>query len=151
MEKLYGKNKIEVPKCIQIPRISDNKLLELYSKIKPIVTIKEIKYLLKEFELLDLRGISYLEKINKNKSSIIDNNKLEIMGDFLCLHTYGYATIFKPSIAEVLAQYPEDLINSSNLFEIIEQPKTLEDVTKYRKLFDCGYHLSKVRAYKLHN
>ena len=151
MEELYGRNKIEITKDIKIPRINDNKLLELYNKIKPIVTIKEQKYLLKEFELLDLRGISYLENINKNKKSIIDINRLEIIDDFLCLHTYAYSTIFKPSIAEVLAQYPNELIDKSNLFEIIEKPITLDDITKYRQFFDCGYHLSKVRAYKLHN
>ncbi len=151
MEELYGRNKIEITKDIKIPRINDNKLLELYNKIKPIVTIKEQKYLLKEFELLDLRGISYLENINKNKKSIIDINRLEIIDDFLCLHTYAYSTIFKPSIAEVLAQYPNELIDKSNLFEIIEKPVTLDDITKYRQFFDCGYHLSKVRAYKLHN
>lgn len=52
MEKLYcGSNFITLPKKLEIPEIDDNRLKELYQLLKPIVTIDEMKYLLREFTL----------------------------------------------------------------------------------------------------
>lgn len=62
----------------------------------------------------------------------------------------GLLWFFKPSIAEVLSQAPENVIAQANTFEIIESPKSREDVFKYKEVIDNGFHLSKVRAYKMH-
>lgn len=57
MEKLYGgSNFITLPKKLEIPEIDDNRLKELYQLLKPIVTIDEMKYLLREFTLQELRN-----------------------------------------------------------------------------------------------
>ena len=60
MEKLYGEKRIEIPEVLEIPKISDKRLKELYSKLKPIVTIEEVKYLLREFTFKELSAISYI-------------------------------------------------------------------------------------------
>ena len=151
MEKLYGGNNfITLPKKLEIPEIDDKRLKELYQLLKPIVTIDEMKYLLREFTLQELRNQSYIWNRHEDKRDIIDSNKLETVDDFLCLHTWGYYGLFKPSIAEVLSQAPESVIEQANTFEIIESPETREDVFKYKEVIDNGFHLSKVRAYKMH-
>ncbi len=151
MEKLYGgSNFITLPKKLEIPEIDDNRLKELYQLLKPIVTIDEMKYLLREFTLQELRNQSYIWNRHEDKRDVVDPNKLETVDDFLCLHTWGYYGLFKPSIAEVLSQAPESVIEQANTFEIIESPETREDVFKYKEVIDNGFHLSKVRAYKMH-
>lgn len=151
MEKLYGGNNfITLPKKLEIPEIDDKRLKELYHLLKPIVTIDEMKYLLRKFTLQELRNQSYIWNRHEDKRDIIDPNKLETVDDFLCLHTWGYYGLFKPSIAEVLSQAPESVIEQANTFEIIESPETREDVFKYKEVIDNGFHLSKVRAYKMH-
>ena len=158
MEKIYGEEDIFLPEemldpiTLQpfLPTIDDNKLRELYKTLKPIVTIEEIKYLLKEFTLEQLRNQSYIWNANEDKREIVEPGKLEIVDDFLCLHTWGYYGLFKPSIAEVLAQVPDYVAKEANTFEIIESPETREDLFRYPEIIDNGFHLSKVRAYKLH-
>ncbi len=151
MEKLYGgSNFITLPKKLEIPEINDKRLKELYQLLKPIVTIDEMKYLLREFTLQELRNQSYIWNRHEDKRDVVDPNKLETVDDFLCLHTWGYYGLFKPSIAEVLSQAPESVIEQANTFEIIESPETREDVFKYKEVIDNGFHLSKVRAYKMH-
>lgn len=151
MEKLYGgSNFIILPKKLEIPEIDDNRLKELYQLLKPIVTIDEIKYLLREFTLQELRNQSYIWNRHEDKRDVVDPSRLETVDDFLCLHTWGYYGLFKPSIAEVLSQAPESVIEQANTFEIIESPETREDVFKYKEVIDNGFHLSKVRAYKMH-
>ena len=151
MEKLYGSsNFITLPKKLEIPEIDDKRLKELYQLLKPIVTIDEMKYLLREFTLQELRNQSCIWNRHEDKRDAVDSSKLETVDDFLCLHTWGYYGLFKPSIAEVLSQAPENVIEQANIFEIIESPETREDVFKYKEVIDNGFHLSKVRAYKMH-
>ena len=151
MEKLYGGNNfITLPKKLEIPEIDDKRLKELYQLLKPIVTIDEMKYLLREFTLQELRNQSYIWNRHEDKRDIVDPSRLETVDDFLCLHTWGYYGLFKPSIAEVLSQAPESVIEQANTFEIIESPETREDVFKYKEVIDNGFHLSKVRAYKMY-
>ena len=151
MEKLYGgSNFVTLPKKLEIPEIDDKRLKELYQLLKPIVTIDEMKYLLREFTLQELRNQSYIWNRQVDKRDVVDSSKLETVDDFLCLHTWGYYGVFKPSIAEVLSQAPENVIEQANTFEIIECPETREDVFKYKEVINNGFHLSKVRAYKMH-
>lgn len=151
MEKLYGGNNfVTLPKKFEIPEIDDKRLKELYQLLKPIITIDEMKYLLRKFTLQELRNQSYIWNRHEDKRDIVDSSRLETVDDFLCLHTFGYYGLFKPSIAEVLSQAPENVIEQANTFEIIESPETREDVFKYKEVIDNGFHLSKVRAYKMH-
>ena len=151
MEKLYGGNNfVTLPKKFEIPEIDDKRLKELYQLLKPLVTIDEMKYVLREFTLQELRNQSYIWNRHEDKRDIVDSSRLETVDDFLCLHTFGYYGLFKPSIAEVLSQAPESVIEQANTFEIIESPETREDVFKYKEVIDNGFHLSKVRAYKMH-
>lgn len=82
-----------------IPEVSDEDLQYLDSQIKPIVSFNNKQYYIKK---VDIKSMSYIwdpKKISKAKN-------LLPLQDITTYHRYGYRGIFKPSIAEVLAQIP---------------------------------------------
>ena len=96
---------------LSIPPITDVELMRRYLKIKPIAEVAEVKYWLRDYSLEELRKLAYLWNIVPDKrepvgEALSNHTKYE----FQCLHTFGYHGIFKPSIAEVLAQIPEDVL-----------------------------------------
>ena len=152
MKELYKNStkNIILPEKLEIPRIDDKRLLAFYDILKPIVTIDNIKYLLREFSLSEFRNQSYIWNSNKDKRTSIKPDSLEIVEDFLCLHQ-DYSTkdpIFKPTLAEVLGQLPFKTIKEADYFEIIEYPKTNADRAKYEEVYNKRLVLSKVRSYK---
>ena len=134
---------------VSIPDISKEELLARYKRIKPIVEIEGKKYFLREFTEEELSGISYIWDVAKDKRELVNMNEYapRWCRDFECIHKYGYHGLFKPSIAEVLAQIPELDLDYVDAFEIIEWPKTAEDFSKNKIVFDNGFHISKVRLY----
>ena len=151
IEKNETPNLAETPKIpsqLYIPNISEKKLQELYSNIKPIVEIDGKKHLLRDFERNELRNYSYTWDPHKDKRDVVDDTKLDIVQDFYCLHTWAYYGLFKPTIAEVLAQMPKKSREQANFFEIVDQPRTVDDLAIHQEITDAGYHLSRVRTYK---
>ena len=134
---------------VSIPDIGKEELLARYKRIKPIVEIEGKKYFLREFTADELSGISYIWNASENKRELVDMNEYvpRLECDFECIHKYGYYALFKPSIAEVLAQIPERELKYVDAFEIIESPKTEKDFNKNKIVFDNGFHISKVRLY----
>lgn len=152
MEKLYGTltDKVLLPNLV-IPDITDSELERVYRQLKPIATVDEIKYYLKEYSLYQLRYYSYTENFSSSITEKLDSSLIEPIDDFICLHKFHYYGSFTPTIAEVLSQVPEYLAEDSNAFEIVEYPTKIADVAKYYEAFEKGYHLSKVRTYKIQN
>lgn len=158
MSSLYMGVKVLLPDYVKerlekgTPQISNERLLELYSKIKPIITIREDKYLLDNLSQMDLRTLSYLSLEKENTNDVIENCKkvdietLKEIRDFICLHRYGFSLQFRPSVNEVLSQIPEDLIDDIDAFEIVEKPTLPNDLYRYSSK---KYHLSRVMTYKL--
>ena len=68
--------------------------------------------------------------------------------DFECIHKYGSPNFFKPSIAEVLAQISDLVLDSVCAFEIIEKPENVTDLYRNKIAFDNGFHTSIVRLYR---
>lgn len=134
---------------VSIPKISQEVLLELYSRIKPIVTIDGKKYWLREFTLKELTDISYIFKMHEDKRQLVDLDLIVVREnkDFECIHEYGYHGLFKPSIAEVLAQIDPLDTEFYDAFEIINSPKTVSDFNKNINVFNQGFHISTVRLY----
>ena len=73
--------------------------------------------------------------------------KLKPLKDITTYHTYGYYRMFKPSIAEVLAQIPEGLLAATIAFEIVERPETAADLDKHSEALNDGYHVATTRLY----
>ncbi len=151
MNALYGPGKgIMIPQQkLEIPKINDTRLKELYHILKPIVSVENLKYYIRKFTLQELRTLTYTLNRDDNKMKRIDEKELEWVEDFLCLHSIGNFGLFQPKIAEVLSQVPEKTLEEANIFEIIDYPKTEEDMNKFPEITNHGFHLSKVRSYKL--
>lgn len=138
---------------VSIPEISKEELLARYERIKPIVEIGGVKYFLRDFTEKELTEISYIYDKEKDKREKVDMDLYVAQEDldFECIHKYGYPGFFKPSIAEVLAQIPEDEIPFVDAFEIINEPKTSDDFHKNKIVFNSGFHISIVRLYVSRN
>lgn len=147
MTNIFGSENIILPDDIYIPTITDERLEEIYKNLKPLISIDKIKYLLKEYTLYELRYLTFIDKFSSIRSEI-QVSTLEETGEFLCFHKFYYYGVFLPKVSEVLAQIPDSLIDESNYFEIVEYPKSMSDVFKYDKVFEKGYHLSRVKTYK---
>ena len=95
-----------------VPEISDEKLNSLIKKIIPVVRENNKLYYIK---IPNLRNIAYTwdYKITEEYDNLKEITRIKTH------HYCGYYGLFKPSIAEVLAQIPEELINKVNAFEII--------------------------------
>ena len=138
---------------VSIPEISNEEMQKRYKHIKPVITVNGKLHYFREFSLKELSDISYLWNANKDVREEVGENELEILEgrDFVCLHTYGYYGLFKPSIAEVLSQIKEHDVHLIKAFEIIESPQTSADFHKdsFTSIaFDNGYHVSTVRLYR---
>ena len=150
MKEIYGEVGIVLPKRIEVPEIDDETLAYLYSKLRPIISVYQTKYLLKKYKLMQLRSCAYTWGMHHELLRPIPENKLEVIEEFPCFHTYNSDQLFKPSVAEVLAQLPPKTIREANAFEIVERPKSIDDMLKYPEVYGKGLHLSKVKSYKIH-
>ena len=152
--KIYGKKKIVLPKKLEIPKLDDERLLDLYRMLKPIVVVDGSKFLCREYDIRELKRNtdSFYWNRRDDMSVTVDPEKLEMVEDFICLHSYipGYECWFMPSVAEVLSQAPIKTVREANVFEIIEAPQTVRDMYKYKKAVQKHLHLSKVRSYKMY-
>ena len=133
---------------VSIPEISEEELKKRAKRIRPIVEIGGTKYFLRKFSMDELTGISYLWNADEDKRKQVDMSIYVPHEDMQCIHKYGYYGIFKPSIAEVLAQIPEMDVNFIDAFEIIEYPMSVADLNEENKIiFNNGFHISTVRLY----
>jgi len=95
-----------------VPEISDEKLNSLIKKIVPVVRKDNKLY---HIEIPNLRNIAYTwdYKTTEEYSNLKEITRIKTN------HYCRYHGLFKPSIAEVLAQIPEHLIDKIDAFEII--------------------------------
>lgn len=131
---------------IILPEISDDELLARYRRIKPIVNEEELYYYLKIFNLDQIRDMSYLWSAHEDKRELVDMASFKTIAEFSCYHSYGYYGLFKPSIAEVLQQFPDDVLSEANAFYMFEKPSTMHDLNEQWDIVDAGCQRSKVRA-----
>ena len=137
-------------KKLSIPPISDEELMRRYLRIKPVAEVTGVKYWLRNYTLKELRDTPYIWYVVPDKREPVGealSNHTHY--DFQCLHTFGYHGFFKPSIAEVLAQIPEEVMESYTIeaFEIIDRPTSSGDLNKFKKALEQGFHVSVVRLY----
>lgn len=137
-----------------IPEISDEKLLELSQRIKPVIRFSRglkglflspegIPYYIKP---VDLREMAFTWDATPSKKA----KGLQEIVAIRTLHSYGYHGLFKPSIAEVIAQIPEEFLDRVVAFEIVDQPETAADFYRdeeMREAFDAGYHTAFTMLY----
>lgn len=125
---------------IQIPEISDARLDELAARIKPVVTFGGVKHYIKPCHL---RDEAYTWDAKKRAPA----PALKPLREIRTYHTYGYYGFFKPSIAEVLAQIPADVIDQVTEFEIVQRPKEAKDLNEEKRALDAGFHVATTVLY----
>ena len=123
----------------KIPKISNRKLYELAKRIKPLVRFQMDDFedkspsvdkdgkpirarsnsqwkVLFEIEQVDLRKTVY----TWNPKPIGEpRNNIACFDIIRTYHSCGHPSLFKPSVAEVIAQIPKDIVDRVVAFEII--------------------------------
>lgn len=126
-------------KKLVLPNLTDEELLARYRKVKPIVLYGGVYHYLKRYNVKMMRCQAFNWGIEKSIRATVDMKGALTIGEFPCYHTCSYIGFFKPSIAEVLQQFPDELLEEANAFEL-EYAGALTDIY-------C--HKSKVKALKL--
>lgn len=104
---------------IILPYLTDDELLARYRRIKPIVSIEELYYYLKKYNVSQMRKQS-LCNIDKDIRNQVDMTGAKTIAKFPCY----YVSDYRPSIAEVLQQFPDEFLNEANAFYITDsKPK----------------------------
>ena len=137
-------------KKISIPTITDEELMRRYLKIKPVAEVNGTKFWLRDYSLKELKDISYIWfTIPDKREPVGDRLSNHTHYDFECFHRCGYPGFFKPRIAEVLAQIPEEVFEhySIGAFEIIKRPTCVDDLNRHKDATSQGFHVSTVRLY----
>ena len=133
-----------------IPKVSKEEILKRYEKIKPIVDFYGTKYFIREYSEKEISNLPFIWLNSEDLTKVVDGNIYEQWPekDFECLHTYIFYACFCPTIAEVLAQIPDDVLNEVSGFEIIAKPKNLEKLKENQERYSSNYHVSIVRLYR---
>ena len=149
---IYDNDEHEIP-SLYIPEISDEELELRTEIIRPIRYNRntDAKHIIdtSTYTLHNFKETSYFFKNYGSFGPVIFESTLQVIEDFICAHRLiGSGVIFGPTICEVLAQLPEQSLKEADFFEIIDYPKSIDDVHRYKNAFDNGFHVSVVRTYK---
>ncbi len=118
----------------RIHPISDDRLKELAKRIRPLMRRNgELRYVSVP---RDLRNTSFLW--NARPKLWGRTSDLGYFASISTYHTFGYQGFFKPSVAEVLAQIPEDYLAQTVAFEVLGPWRVTAD----------GYHVAVTRLYE---
>ena len=125
---------------MKIPKISDERLEELVKRIKPVV--KHRGKVLCYIKACDPRTIAF----SWSPKFLSPAQGLKLITSIQTLHTFAYYGFFKPTIAEVLAQIPVELIDTVTAFEVVG-PQTAADLNREQKALHAGFHVATTNLY----
>lgn len=130
---------------VWIPEITPEELMRRASHIKPTLRFgKGLRARLRYIKPVDFKMIAYTW--NPKPAGLAEG--LEEIQDITTYHTWGHYSLFKPSIAEVLAAIPADIVDQVVAFEIIKWPETVDDLNHDREALNAGYHRATTRLYR---
>lgn len=113
---------------------------EILDRVQPLVWVDGQ---LCTFDLPDLVKMSFLWD-PKNPQPY--GHPLEAARTVQTLHTFGYCGLFKPSIAEVLCQLPDDL--DGIVAFSIAGPGDATDLNNQKDCINAGFHRATVTLYR---
>jgi hypothetical protein len=90
----------------------------------------------------DLRETSYawVEPLGSEATGLLAAKTV------VTLHTFGFYGFFKPSVAEVLAQAPDDWATYAAFS--VAGPRTTDDMGRDQLAFDAGFHVAVTTFYR---
>lgn len=129
---------------LEIPQISDERLSDLAVAIRPVYRLKgSLVFMRYPKSNIHLRTRSFLWAPKPAGRALA----LEQICVLNTLHTWNYYGIFKPSIAEVLAQIPNELTSVAVAFETIGPADAAELNTQHEALH-AGFHVARTILYR---
>ncbi len=123
-----------------IPPITDERLAQLVTRIRPVV--RGGSNALHWIKPCDPRG----EAFTWDPKRLGRAQNLVKHATIRTLHTYGYYGMFKPSIAEVLAQIPEALLEQTVAFETTG-PRDAAALNDDSAALNAGFHVATTVLY----
>jgi hypothetical protein len=158
-------------KPVRIPPISDERIAELSAQIRPVVRMARVRVRVKHYSngatriklyRSAYRGkwqpwpageLYYIMPVNARGIAFPWSPKRDVLAEGLIeiarittLHTYAYHGFFKPTIAEVLSQIPEEYLGQVIAFET-HGPETADDLNSEWELLNEGYHVAETILY----
>ena len=156
---------------IKIPQLTDKELLSLYARIKPVVSgsqlgeeelgrfigrwTEENKAGWVETDALKKgasKSLFWIKEVNPRNVAFTWGPEaaglasgLKKVGEITTYHTWGYYGFFKPTIDEVLAQIPKELVGKVCAFETVPSSYDINKVLTP----DNKYHIGKTTLYAM--
>ena len=128
-------------KEFSIPKISDEELRSRAARIKALVRKEGKLYTIEQPK--NLRQTAFLwDPVFKERSGVVME-----LGRVRTLHSYGAPSLFKPSIAEVLAQIPPELAAKVKAFEVLG-PDTADGMNGHWDELNAGFHVAETILYR---
>ena len=140
--------KYEYNKII-LPHLTHDELLARYRNIKPIVYHNNLFYYLKRYNEKMMRTESLLSNLDKDIRREVNMYGSLIIDDFPVYHEYSNMNFFEPKVAEILEQFPDELLEESNAFYILDYPQNTLDLCNQLDVLKSGCHKSTVRALRI--
>lgn len=126
---------------MKIPEITDGNLTLLSRKIRPLV-LKDGELMCIEMPDLRHEAFSWTPTITEPATDIVEIAKIRT------LHRYGYYGFFKPSVAEVIAQIPEEWIERTVAF-FTRGPADAAEMNREIEALNAGFHVAETTLYGL--
>ncbi|MBR4110344.1 MAG: hypothetical protein IKK43_01465 [Clostridia bacterium] len=134
---------------IKLNMLDEQVIEKWYERIRPIVLFGGKPFFMRQLTPHELSGVSYLWLNDMNDyDTEVNLADYSVLADVKMLHRYGFYGFFKPSVAEIISQIPEELLPEVVAFQIIYSPDTCDDLNLFKKEVDAHYHVSVVRLYK---
>lgn len=123
-----------------IPEISDEELARRTAQIAPLISCSGQLYHMQDVDPR-LKGYNVDPRLQEEAHDLSEICEIQT------LHAYGNHGIFDPSIAEVVAQIPEEHLENVNAFYMSKRPKTQAEFNEAMEAFKDGFHVATVKLY----
>lgn len=123
-----------------IPKITEARLAELAARIKPVVHVgSRLFYIAPP----DLHCEAFTVAPRTTKRALLTE-----IASIRTLHAFSHPLLFKPCVAEVLAQIPETLLSETEAFETIG-PADADAINQgIANSVPTGYHAATTKLYR---
>ena len=135
-----------VSNSLFIPRLTNEELLDRYSKVKPIAFYDGSFYKIKDFNFRELCNRSYLGRLSTAVGEKIDIDNYELVSEFPCYLEKGKRY---PTIEQVLEQFPTSQLKKADVFWLVKYLGFIYDKKYKKEILDAGYTQACVKALRL--
>lgn len=119
-----------------IPDMPVTEIIELAKRITPVIRFEGQLFHIETHG--DIFTTSYLWSAERTHEAI----NLHLLSRIITYHKWGYYGFFKPSIGEIIAQIPDNLVNKTDAFEIEWYPQNADDLNRQKQVVYDGYHMA---------